>query len=337
MKNPDSSLPTRMHAAVFSRYGGPEVVSIEEAAVPKPADNEVLLRVIAATVSATDAIMRKGRPFSARLAMGLLRPGEAVLGTEFCAEVVQTGKDVDRFVRGDIVVGASGDSFGTHAQYIKLPEDGVLAQVPRGVNPVDMLAISEGAMTALPFLRDGGQIRRGMQVLVIGASGSVGSAAVQLASHFGAEVTGVCSARNADLVRSLGAEHVVDYTTQDFTDLDARYHIIFDTVGRNSFGHSRRVLRPDGVYMTTILSVPILLQMLFTSRSRGQKAVLMLTGLRPIKQRAKDLRYLCDLAADGGISPVIDSRMPLDEIVQAHRLVDSGHKRGSLILEMPGS
>ncbi|MEZ5339203.1 MAG: NAD(P)-dependent alcohol dehydrogenase [bacterium] len=301
----------------------------------QPGSGEVLLRIEAAAVSATDTIMRRGRPWPARMAMGLFRPGKPILGTEFCGTVEAVGSKVERFIKGDRLVGASGDSFGAHAQFILQKEDAVLAQIPPAVSPAEMLAISEGALTALPFLRDGGSIRRGMQVLVIGASGSVGTAAVQLAEHFGAVVTGVCGAGNAELVKSLGASHVIDYRSEDFTKGAERYDIILDTVGSSSFPQARKVLKPGGVYLTTMLSLPILMQMLFTSRSRGQRAKILFAGMREAKLRAKDLRYICDLAARGELRPVIDSRYPLEQVAAAHARVDSGHKRGSVLLDMP--
>ncbi|MCB1222083.1 MAG: NAD(P)-dependent alcohol dehydrogenase [Planctomycetales bacterium] len=332
--SPEQS-PSTMSAVVFSEYGGPEVLSIAQRPVPAPGRTEVLVRISSAAVSTADVIMRKGSPFVARLAMGLLKPGKPVLGTEYSGVVEQCGADVDRFVKGDIVVGATGDDFGAHAQYICVDEQAVLAQVPEGLDAADMLAISEGAMTALPFLRDAGGIRKGMQVLVNGASGSVGSAAVQLARHFGAQVTAVCSAGNAELVRSLGATEVIDYASEDFTAGEARYDIVFDAVGRSSFAACRRVLKPDGAYLCTVLSFGILMQNWLTGRSSGQRARIILTGLRDAKLRAKDLRYICRLAGEGVLKPVIDSRYPLEQVREAHTRVDSGHKRGSVLLDLP--
>ena len=321
-----------MKAIVYHTYGSPDVLRLEEVATPTPRDNEVLIRVHAAAVTTTDCAARKGKPFLARLAFGPIRPKKPILGTEFAGEIAAVGRDVTRFSVGDQVFAASGTGFGAHAEYICVPEDGALARKPANLTLEEAAAVCEGGLTALPFLRDSGKIQSGRRVLINGASGAVGTAAVQLAKHFGAEVTGVCGARNVDLVRSLGADEVIDYTTQDFTRIGQTYDVIFDAVGKSSFRRCRRSLKQGGRYLTTVPTLAILPQMAWTSKVGSKRAMITFTGLRPPGEKAKDLRFLAELVEAGELRPVIDRRYPLEQIAEAHGYVDTGHKRGSVVM-----
>ena len=324
-----------MKAVVYRKYGSPDVLELKEVEKPIPQDNEVLIRVHATTVTAVDAIYRKGDPFVARLDAGLIRPRKRTLGTELAGEIEAAGKDVKRFKEGDQVFGSTG--FGAHAEYICLPEEEALTAKPASMTYEEAAAVPYGALTALPFLRDSGNIQSGQKVLIIGASGSVGTYAVQLARYFGAEVTGVCSTTNLELVKSLGADKVIDYTKEDFTQSGETYDVIFDTVGKSSFSQSKRSLKQRGIYLTAYLTLAILLQMLWTSRIGSKKARIAFTGLRPSSEQNKDLVFLKDLIEAGKIKPVIDRCYPVEQIAEAHRYVDKGHKKGNVVITLEHS
>jgi NADPH:quinone reductase-like Zn-dependent oxidoreductase len=292
----------------------------------------VLIRIYAAVVTAADCAARKGEPFFGRVAFGLTRPKKKILGTEFAGEIEAVGKEVKRFREGDQVYAATGLGFGAHTEYICLPEEGTLAIKPANMTYEEAAGACEGVLTALPFLRDRGQIRSGQKVLVNGASGAVGTYAVQLAKYFGAEVTGVCSTRNLELVKSLGAEEVIDYTQEDFTKNGLTYDIIFDAVAKSSFSRCKNSLTPEGVYLLTVPGLPVLLQMLWTSRFGRKKAKIMFASMRPPGEKTKDLIFLKELCEAGKIKSVIDRTYPLEQAAEAHRYVETGHKRGNVLI-----
>jgi NADPH:quinone reductase-like Zn-dependent oxidoreductase len=323
-----------MQAVVFHQYGPPEVLKLEEVPQPVPQANEVLIRIRAAALSSADCATRAGDPFIARLAAGISAPKQPILGTEFAGVIEAVGSAVTRFRPGDAIYAASGLNFGAHAEYICLPEDGALAIKPANVTFEQAAAICEGALTALPFLRDAGKIQRGQTVLINGASGSVGAAAVQLAKHFGAEVTGVCSTANVELVKSLGADHVVDYKQADFTQSGQTYDIIFDAVGKSSFSRCAGALNKGGVYLTTVPSFGILWHAPWTALFGSKKAKIALTGLRKPDAKAMDLDMIRGLVEAGKLKPVIDRCYPLEQAAQAHAYVDTGRKKGNVILTM---
>lgn len=320
-----------MKAMVYQEYGAPDVLQLKEIEKPVPKDNEVLIKICATTVSAVDSIFRQGKDLSARLFTGLLRPTKRILGSDFAGVVAATGHEVKHFKVGDPVFGTTAD-FGAHAEYICLPADGALTTKPVNLSFEEAAAVPGGALTALPFLRDTGKIQRGHQVLINGASGSVGTYAVQLAKHFGAEVTGVCSTPNVELVKSLGADQVIDYTNADFTQNGERYDIIFDTVAKSSFAKCKGSLKSDGIFLAVALSLPILFQMAWTSRFGSQRAKLALTGLRPAGEQAKDLHFLKELIEAETIRPVIGKCYPLEQLAEAHQYVDKGHKQGNVVI-----
>lgn len=326
-----------MRAVRFQRYGGPEVLQIEDVATPAPGDRQVLVRVHATTVSTAEMAMRKGEPFFARFVSGLRKPRKPTTpGSELAGEVTAVGPGVSRWAAGDRVVGSTGASLGANAEYALLAEDGAVARIPDGASYEDAVVACEGGLTALPFLRDAGRIKADERVLINGASGGVGSAAVQLAKHFGAHVTGVCSAGSIDLVRSLGADAVIDYRTTDFTTTGETYDIVFDVVGNSSFGRCRDSLNPGGRYLRTVPSLGVLARMVWTSRIGSRRAVLMLTGLRKPAAKAKDLAFLMELLKADAMRPVVGRRFKLDESVDAHRFVESGAKQGSVVLNVEG-
>ena len=311
-----------MKSIIYTKYGPPEVLQLKEIEKPIPQDNEVLIRVYATTVTATECTFRKGTPFITRLFTGIIRPKNTTLGEEFAGEIEAVGKDVKLFGKGDQVFGTC-IGYGANAEYICLPEVGTtLAIKPTNVTYEEAAATCDGVLTALPFLRDKGNIQSGQKVLINGASGSVGTAAVQLAKYFGAEVTGVCSTTNLELVKSLGADTVIDYTKEDFTKTGQTYDIIFDTVGKTSFLRCKSSLKQKGIYLEAAFVLSIFPQLLWTSMIGNKKAKIAATGLRPASERTKDLIFLKELMEAGKIKPVIDRRYPLEQIAEAHRYVE---------------
>lgn len=265
----------------------------------------------------------------ARLFAGIRRPKKRP-GGEFAGEIEAVGKDVTLFETGDRVFGSTVPGMGGHAEYVCLPEDGVIATIPAGMTDEDTAGVCDGGLTALYFLRDKANIQRGQRVLINGASGSVGSYAVQLADYFGAHVTGVCSTANVELVRSLGADEVIDYTEEDFTGSAETYDVVFDAVGKSSFSRCKRVVAPKGVYLTTVASPTVLLQMTWTMR-RGKRAIFAAAGLR---QRTEDLLFLRERIETGEITAVVDRRYPFEEIAEAHRYVEGEHKKGAVVIAL---
>jgi NADPH:quinone reductase-like Zn-dependent oxidoreductase len=315
-------------AVVYRRFGPAEVLQLKEVATPTPKDNEVRIRIHAVAVSIEDPGMRAYPGLN-----GFLRPRRPILGAYLAGEIESIGKDVSRFREGDQVYGATGMSYGAYAQFKCTPEDGALAIKPANMTYEEAVAVPNGGLTALPFLRDKGKIQSGHRVLINGASGAVGTSAVQLARSFGAQVTGVCSTANLELVQSLGADRVIDYTKEDFTHSGQAYDIILDTVGKTtSFSRCRSSLTCNGVYLSTVLGLSTLLHMLWTRRFGSKKAIFMSTGLRPAMEKARDLVFLKELAEAGKLKAVIDRRYPLDQVAEAHRYVAKGHKKGNVVL-----
>jgi NADPH:quinone reductase-like Zn-dependent oxidoreductase len=321
-----------MKAAVCRRYGSPDVVTVSEMPVPRPGDDEILVRVRAATVGVVDGLARSGSPFYARAHFGPLRPRFPVLGSDFAGVVEAVGPSVTEFGVGDSVFGTVAPRFRAHAEYVCLPSSGAVAPMPAGVSFAEAAALADA--TALCFLRDKAGVREGQAVLINGASGAVGAAAVQLARHYGAVVTGVCSGPHTGLVRKLGAEAVIDYTRTDFTRAGQRYDVIFDVAGKSSFLRCRGVLRAGGVYLTTAPSPAIMVQMPWTARFGRTRAVVAFTGLRSAALKRADLLVLRDLVEKSELSAVIGARFPLERIAEAHARVDAGHKKGNIVVTM---
>jgi NADPH:quinone reductase-like Zn-dependent oxidoreductase len=323
-----------MKAAVCERYGPPEVVVIKDVPMPVVGEGDVLIRVKATTVNVGDARVRairvpRGLSIPTRLAMGLLRPRNAVFGLEVAGSVERVGAAVSSFKPGDRVVASRGFKFGGHAEFMAVPESGAIAAIPAEVSDADAVALLFGGVTALVFF-DKAKLMAGERILINGASGAVGVMAVQLAKRRGAEVTGVCSAANADLVRSLGADHVVDYTSQDFTRDAQRYDLVMDNVGNAPHARVRHLLKPGGRFLMVIGDLPQMLAATLrkdvVSASQGDGAF-----------SASRYRLLLDMAAAGKLRAVIDASFPLEGIVDAYRLVDTGHKRGSVVITVGAS
>jgi NADPH:quinone reductase-like Zn-dependent oxidoreductase len=321
-----------MKAVVYTKYGPPEVLELKEVEKPTPKDNEILVKVHATAITAKDVRIRALRvPTSywllARLYFGFRKPRRPILGSDLAGEIEAVGKDVTLFKEGDQVFGTTtGERFGAYAEYISLPEDSVLTIKPSNLNYEEAAAIHFGANSALYFLKKA-DIQSGQKVLIYGASGSVGTYAVQLAKYFGAEVTGVCSTRNLEWVKELGADKVIDYTKVDFTKSGETYDVIFDTVGKASFSGCINSLKEGGIFLDAVAAPSGIFRRFWTSKRTNKKA---LGG--SAKDNIQDLVFLKELIEAGKLKPVIDRRYHLEEIVEAHKYVETGRKKGNVVL-----
>ncbi|MCB9069680.1 MAG: NAD(P)-dependent alcohol dehydrogenase [Calditrichae bacterium] len=323
-----------MKAIVCTKYGSPDVLQLKEVEKPTPKPDEVLVKIFATTVTAAEGMMRKGTPFYGRLMLGILRPKSPIPGTGFAGIIESVGENVSQFKPGDAVFGETSVNFGANAEYLTISESGLLVPQPENLPFADTAPICDGALTAMNFLKNLAIIQPGQRVLINGASGSQGTYAVQLAKHFGAIVTGVCSTKNVALVQSLGAEHVIDYTKTDFTKNKQRYDIVYDTVGKLSFSGCKSALTENGVFISPVLAMSLLFQMLWTSKFSSKKAKFSATGLLPIPESKKLLTELVSLFASGTIKTVIDRRYPLEGVPDAHRYVETGHKTGNIVIDV---
>lgn len=326
-----------MIAITYGRYGTPDVLALNEVTTPAPKPGEVLVRIRAAAATPTGCAFRAGKPIVTRLFMGMRRPKAPILGSDFAGEIAAIGDGVSALQIGDTVYGTTAPGSGAYAQYLTLPATGAIVPKPANLTFAEAAGLSDGVLTALPFLRDKAKLRPGQTILINGASGSIGTMAVQLAKHYGAHVTAVCSGANADLVRSLGADSVIDYTSEDFTAGRNAYDVVFDAVGKSSFGRCRRILKPRGRYLTTVPSMTGMLAVLWTSIRGGRRAIFAATGLRAAADKARDLEFVRGLAEAGIVRPITDRSYLLAEMAEAHRYVETGHKRGSVTVTMPAA
>lgn len=328
-----------MKAIVYTEYGPPEVLQLKEVEKPAPKDNEIRIRVHAASVNYGDILARNFRGISpqkfnmplplwviTKLLFGVRKPKTTTLGSEFAGEVEAAGKAVKRFKAGDPVFGYTGQSMGAYAEYLCMPENGAVAIKPAVMSDQEAAVVPYGAIMALSLLRKQ-DIRPGHKVLVNGASGGIGSAAVQLARHDGAEVTGVCGAPGLDYVKSLGADKAVDYSKEDFTGSGETYDLIFDILGKSSFSRCRNSLAPNGRYLRASFKTRELWQMLWTAMKGGKRVI---CALAP--GSLEDLLFVRELIEAGKLRSVIDRTYPLERIVEAHRYVDQGHKKGNVVI-----
>lgn len=319
-----------MRAIVYKKYGSPEVAKLMEVPKPIPKDNEVLIKVYASTVNRTDSGFRSAEYFISRFWSGLLRPKFPILGCEFAGVIEEIGKSVKEFTNGDKVFGFNDKSFGGHGEYLTIVETNALTTMPEDISFDKAAALTEGAHYALVDIR-AAKIERGQNVLVYGATGAIGSAAVQLLKHFGAIVTAVCNTKNVELVKSLGADTVIDYQTQDFTRTEKKFEFIFDAVGKSSFGQCKPLLTERGIYISTELGKngENILFALTTPFLGGKKLLFPIPSITK-----KDVIFLKELVQKGEYNPVIDRQYKLDQIVEAYKYVESGQKTGNVILKI---
>ena len=315
-----------MRAVVHDRYGPPEVLRIDDVTRPVPKDEEVLIRVHASTVSRSDCALRAGEPFFSRLITGVPRPRQRILGGDYAGVVEEAGGAVTDFKVGDHVFGMKPWRFGGHAEFICMPANGPVALMPSGATFDEAAAVPDGAILALNCLRPG-KVRSGQSVLVFGASGSMGTAGVQLSKALGAHVTAVCKTKDFELVRSLGADDVIDFTQEDFTRSGTTYDVIFDSVGKLSFGRCKGSLKPGGVYLPTD-GLKNLMLTAWTARIGERKVVFDI----PPKFTKQDMIFLKDLMEAGKYRAVIDRRYPLEQVVEATRYVEMHQKVGNVVL-----
>jgi NADPH:quinone reductase-like Zn-dependent oxidoreductase len=315
-----------MKAAVFTQYGPPDVLHLQEIQKPSPKNNEVLVRVRSTAVNSGDWRLRRADPFAVRFLLGLMKPKINVLGSVLSGEIESVGKDVKLFKAGDKVFGHTDMSFGAYAQYKSFPEKGSLALRPAHLTDSEAAAIPFGGTTALHFLKKAA-IQPGQRVLVYGASGAVGSAAIQLAKSFGAKVTGVCSTGNVELVKSLGADDVIDYTIEDFTTNGNTYDVIFDTVNKVPFSGSLKKLTKNGLLILSAAGLSEMLRGLWVTMTSTRK---VLTGV--ISHTAEDIIFLKKLIDEGKLQPVVDKSYSLEQIAEAHTYVEKGHKKGNVVI-----
>lgn len=330
-----------MKAIVYTEYGNPDVLQLKQVEKPTPKDDDILIRVRAVPVGFGDIIVRKFNQISprqfhmpflfwlfARMVFGFRKPKKTVLGGEFAGEVAAVGKAVTRFKVGDAVFGYPGQNMGANAEYLCMAEDGLVALKPANMTYEEAAAVPYGALTALSLLRKV-DIQPGQKVLINGASGGIGSAAVQLAKHFGAEVTGVCSTRNMELVKALGADKVIDYTREDFTNNGETYDLIFDILGKSAFSRCKRSLKQNGRYLLASFKFKQLRQMIWTSKLNRKKVICALSNERP-----EDLTFIRELVEAGKLKSILDRCYPLEQTAEAHRYVESGRKTGSVIITL---
>jgi len=318
-----------MKAIVYKKYGSPKVLEPADVEKPTPKVNEVLIRVCATTVTSADCMMRRGDTFLSRILLGFSHPIKKyqILGTEFSGTIEAVGSTVKRFKAGDEVYGFRGFGTGCYAQYKCMNENASLVLKPLNMSYEEAASVVDGATTALFFLKEKASIQKRQKVLINGASGSIGTFAVQLAKYFGAEVTGVCSTKNVALVSSLGADYVVDYTKENFTKREIKYDIIFDTVGKSSFAHCREVLTSNGQYVVTVMTLKCIFQSFLTSFGTGKKVIFAMSV-----NKTEALNFIRTLIEEDKLKTIIDKRFSLDELPEAHAYVEEGHKKGNIVI-----
>ena len=321
-----------MKATVAIGYGSPDVLQLQEVKKPIPKSNEVLVRVMTASATTADAMMRTGKPYIARLFVGLTKPKKSIPGTGFAGIVEQVGKDVTNFEIGDRVFGETAFGFSSNAEYLTISEHGVILPMPENLDFSEAANFCDGHLTSFNFLKEIAKLKPDQKVLINGASGALGTSAIQIAKYMGAQVTAVCSGRNTGLARSLGADEVIDYQQKDFTKGDRKYDYVYDTIGKSSFSACKDILSEKGVYLSPVMKFPLLLQMIKTSLFGQKKAKFEATGAN----KEEKLRYLLsevlDIYKEGRLKTIIDRQFPLEKVAEAHRYIDSGHKKGNVVI-----
>lgn len=323
-----------MKASYCTKYGGPEVYQIKDIDTPTINENQVLVKVYRAIVSPTDSNFRSGSPFIARLFSGLIRPKKKVHGEMFAGEITDVGTNVTNFKVGELVYGSNGMNLGAYAEYISVDQKEAIKKIPSNISYKDALTLLDGGITALPFLKELGKVKKGDKVLINGASGAVGSMAVMIANHLGAEVTGVCGPNNVETVKSLGPSYVINYKEKDFTKENIKYDIIFDAVGKSNYSLAKNALTEKGLFMTTVPTPGVMLQTLFKLNKDKKRSRFMAAGLRKPQTKIEDLTYLENLLLSKELSPLHGKEYPLHELGKAQSYVETGHKVGNVAIQI---
>jgi len=321
-----------MKATVATGYGLPDVLRLQVVQKPMPKPDEVLVRVMTAAATTADAMMRTGKPYIARLFVGITKPKKAIPGTGFAGVVEQVGQGVTAFKMGDRVFGETTFGFSSNAEYLTISQNGVILPMPENLDFSEAANFCDGHLTSYNFLKEIAKVKPGQKVLINGASGALGTSAIQIARYMGAHVTAVCSGRNVGLVRSLGADEVIDYLQKDFTKSDRKYDYVYDTIGKSSFSACKNILSEKGIYLSPVLKFSLLLQMIKTSLFGQKKAKFEATGAN----KEEKLRYLLsevlDIYKEGKLKTVIDRQFPLEKVAEAHQYIDSGRKKGNVVI-----
>lgn len=319
---------TKMNAAVLSGYGGPEKFEFKQVNKPTPKANEVLVKVTASTASRAESMLRSGTPYFARLFTGLTKPRKPILGTGFSGVIEAVGTDVKNFKANDKVFGETLFNFSTNAEYITVGEDELILPLPEVVDPVEAATFCDGHLTSMNFLNEIAKVQPGEKVLINGAAGALGTAAIQIAKSMGAEVTGVCSTRNVGFIKSLGADDVIDYSKTDFTKNTGAYDVIYDTVGLAAFKKAKNALSDKGRFVTPVFHGCEICNMLFN----GKRMKFTATGMEKVPLLKSLLAKVIATVEAGQLKTIIDRQFPLSKIADAHRLIDTGHKKGNLVI-----
>lgn len=318
----------KMNAAILSGYGGPEKFEFKQVDKPTPKANEVLVKVTASTASRAESMLRSGTPYFARLFTGLTKPKKPILGTGFSGVIESIGSEVKNFKVGDAVFGETLFNFGTNAEYIAIGENELILPLPEVIDPLEAATFCDGHLTSMNFLQEIAEVQPGEKVLINGASGALGTAAIQIAKSMGAEVTGVCSTRNVGFVKSLGADHVIDYSKSDFTTNKGVYDVIYDTVGLAKFKKAKNALSQQGRFVTPVFHGFELCNMIFN----GKQMKFAATGMKKVPELKKLLNQVIETVEAGQLKTIVDRQFPLSKTADAHRLLDTGHKKGNIII-----
>jgi NADPH:quinone reductase-like Zn-dependent oxidoreductase len=322
----------KMKAIIVTAYGNYEVLELQQREVPRPKEKEILVKVVSCAATTTDTMMISGKPYASRLFMGFKKPKKEIPGTGFAGKVVSVGQKANRFKTGDEVFGMTGMNFSANAEYLSMEEEGIVLHKPENLPFTEACTFGDGHLTSINFLKELGKIEPGQKLLINGASGSLGTSAIQLAKYYGAEVTGVCSTANVGLVKSLGADFVIDYTRENFTRSDKKYDLIYDTIGKSSFKQSKRVLNSGGKYLSPVLDGGLMLTMLITSVFGSKKAKFTATGLKKPEESKALITELMDIFQSGNLKTVLDRQYPLEKVAQAHQYIASGRKKGNVAI-----
>jgi len=323
----------KMKAIVAVGYGSPAVLKVSMIDKPVPKASELLVKVVTSSATRADSQMRTGKPVIGRLFTGLRKPKNAVPGTGFAGIVVATGDKVTVFKAGDKVFGETTLGFSTNAEYLTIPESGVILHKPDNMDFTDACTLCDGHLTSINFLKNVARLKKGQKILVNGASGSLGSAAIQLAKYFGAEVSAVCSTRNVGLVKSLGADVVIDYTKEDFTLQEKQYDVIYDTVGKLCFQKCKNSLSKKGIYLSPVLKASLLFEVLLSSIVGSKKAKFGATGLSSDTVLTGLLKEVVEMYNEGKLTSIVDRQFSLEKLAEAHRYIDTGHKKGNIVIQ----